>query len=69
MRPLTEAEREALIHQVAMSLCWSAVPTADRDHHTYRARIVVKHLEAVAVSGATAKRAAEKVCSPDADPT
>lgn len=61
MRPLTTLERDGLVRRIAQSLAWSATSSVNRDDYTFRARAIVRDLEAVAVHGATDKRAAEAV--------
>lgn len=65
MKPLTNLQRENLIRRVAQSLGWASLSQVDKDTHTWRAKIVVRDLEDVAVHGASAKRAAELVLVPE----
>ena len=61
MKALSQLQRDRLEVIVARSLAWYALPATSRDSYRSQAKTVVRDLEAIAIHGASDKRAAEAV--------
>jgi hypothetical protein len=61
MKALTTQQRKHLISVVARSLAWNQLSTDTKNHCTWSAETVVSDLERLGVSGASIKRAIERL--------